>query len=345
MLRGCYTALVTPMKPDGSLDEDGLRQLMRFQSENGIAGVVAVGTTGESPTLDWNEHMQMIRRTKDYADEDILVIAGTGANSTDESVKGTEEGVNMGVGTFLLVDPYYNGPSSLEIRKEYYEPIVSRFPDASFIPYIIPGRTGTMLLPQDLAILSKEHENVVAVKEATGDLDNMRLERRLCGPAFDIVSGDDDKTLMMMSDPTIGASGVISVISNVLPGAISEMVGAQLSNDTNRAGQLEEVLKPLIGNVGLKTEEQTPFGNVICKARNPLPIKTLMNVLGMPAGPCRQPLGRMTRQGIAKLVESARNVYDARPDLFDPVERSFDISVSDRLSDDGSWEGLYYDGY
>ena len=345
MLRGCYTALVTPMNRDGSLDFNGLHDLLEFQAENEIAGIVAVGTTGESPTVDWPEHLSIIAKAKTFANDDLLVIAGTGANCTKESIEGTRDAIDHGVDTLLLVDPYYNGPSSLEIRREYYEPLVEEFPGANFIPYIIPGRTGTMLLPEDLAILAEEYSNVIGVKDATGDFNNQRAIRRLCRQNFPILSGDDEKTLAMMEDPTILASGTISVVSNVLPGAMVEMIEAQLDNDNVRARKLAGDLRPLMDIVTVKTEEDTPYGKVICKARNPLATKTLMNVLGMPAGPCRAPLGKMTRQGLMKVLEAARVVYNSRPDLFEPVEEFFEIDVGERLTSKACWEGLYYDTY
>lgn len=345
MLRGCYTALVTPMNKDGSLDFDGLHALLEFQSENEIAGIVAVGTTGESPTVDWPEHLSVIAKAKTFANDDLLVIAGTGANCTKESIEATRDAIDHGVTTLLLVDPYYNGPSSLEIRKEYYEPLVEEFPGANFIPYIIPGRTGTMLLPEDLAILSEEYPNISGVKDATGDFNNQRAIRKLCRQGFPILSGDDEKTLAMMEDPTILASGTISVAANILPGAMVDMVESQLDNDNARARKLADDLRPLMDIVTVKTEEDTPFGRVLCKARNPLATKTLMSILGMPAGPCRPPLGKMTRQGLMKVVEAARQVYGSRPDLFESTEEFFDVDVGERLSCRDCWEGLYYDSY
>lgn len=345
MTRGCYTAIITPMLADGAMDSEGLRRLVEYQSENHIDGIVAVGTTGESPTLDWREHMRVIARTNEFSSGKTQVIAGTGANSTEESIHGTLEAIDLGVDTILLVDPYYNGPSSLEIRKEYYEPIASKFPAAKFIPYIIPGRTGAMLLPADLAMLSKSHPNVIAVKEATGDFENMRAIRKLCGPDFKIISGDDDKTLEMMSDTSIGAAGVISVVSNILPAAMRQMVTSQLKGDAKKASELESQLKPLIQVVTVKTEETTPFGSVTCRARNPLATKTLMNILGMPSGPCRQPLGKMTKAGIDKVVKAARSTYDTAPELFSSVEKFFDVNVGERLSEGRYLEGLYYGSY
>jgi len=345
MMKGCYTAIITTMNKDGTLDWEGLHQLIGFQSENGIAGVVAVGTTGESPTVNWDENIEIIARTMQFSSDDQLVIAGTGANSTNESLEGTREAVNLGVDGILLVDPYYNGPSSLEIRKEYYEPIAKEFPNTSIIPYIIPGRTGTMLLPEDLAILSERCSNVTAVKEATGDFNNMRAIRKLCKPEFAIISGDDEKTLTMMDDPTIAASGAISVVSNIFPFAMSSMVNHYLDNEKDRARRIEAQLKPMMDCVTVKTEEETKLGKVVCKARNPLATKTLMNVLGMPSGPCRAPLGKMTKAGLLKVIGCARTVYSSAPELFEPIEEYFDVDVDDRLSNKQFWEGLYYESY
>jgi len=345
MLRGCYTALVTPMKQGGELDWEGLHDLVEFQAENGVSGVVAVGTTGESPTVNWQENIEIIERTMQYSSDDMLVIAGTGANCTKECIEGTAEAVRRGAKAVLLVDPYYNGPSSLEIRREYYEPVAREFPNTGIIPYIIPGRTGTMLLPEDLAILSEKYQNIIGVKEATGDFNNMRAIRRLCGPDFPILSGDDEKTLTMMDDPSIAASGVISVVSNLFPAAMSDMVRYQLDNEKEKARQIEQLLRPMMDCITVKTEEDTRFGKVICRARNPLAIKTLMNVLGMPSGPCRPPLGKMTKAGITKVVESARKIYSTAPELFEPIEEFFDIDVDDRLSNRRYWEGLYYESY
>src|SRR5665647_798344 len=210
---GCYTALITPMNRNRQVDYEGLQQLVDFQIKSGVKGILAVGTTGESPTLDWNEHSKVIEKVHEYSNNRSLTIAGTGSNSTQEAIDGTAHAQNAGINSVLLVDPYYNGPSSMEIRREYIEPIASQFPEVQIIPYIIPGRTGTQLLPQDIAILHKQYPNVRCVKEATGDLKNMELTRQLCGQDFDILSGDDDKTYTMMISPDIAASGVISVVS------------------------------------------------------------------------------------------------------------------------------------
>ena len=339
---GCYTATITPMKKGREVDYEGLTQLVEFQTEQGVSGILAVGTTGESPTLTWEEHIEVIEKVYENADGRCLTIGGTGSNNTEESLEGTREVSDFGIECILLVDPYYNGPSSLEIRREYVEPIAAEFPHIQVIPYVIPGRSGTQLLPQDLAVLNAQFENVRTVKEATGNLENMRLTRRLCGEDFDILSGDDDRTHAMMKDPEIGASGVVSVASNVAPAAVQRLVKTTLEGESDESERLCGALKPLFSMVTVKTQEDTPFGPALCKARNPLPYKTLMNVLGMPSGPCKRPLGKMTKQGLQTVLEVARTVYEETPEILEPIEGFFDVDLSERLYNDASWRGLTY---
>lgn len=339
---GCTTALITPMKANKQVDYEGLRRLVDFQIHEGVKGLLAVGTTGESPTLNWEEHSKVIEQIHEYAGGKCFTIAGTGSNSTQEAIEGTQHAQDAGLSAVLLVDPYYNGPSSLEIRREYIEPIASRFPEIQVIPYIIPGRTGCQLLPQDLAILHEQFPNVSCVKEATGDLKNMELTRQLCGGDFEILSGDDDKTYTMMVSPDIGASGVISVVSNVAPRAVADMVHYLLDGNEEAAAVIQQALQPLFSLVTVKTQEETPYGPVTCKARNPLAFKTLMNILGMPSGPCRQPLGKMTRNGIQAVLTNVRKVYQANPQVLEPIGDFFGVDIHDRLYNDKYLEGLTY---
>jgi 4-hydroxy-tetrahydrodipicolinate synthase len=324
------------------IDYEGLQSLVEFQVKEGVNGILAVGTTGESPTLDWNEHNKVIERTREHSPEKVLTIAGTGSNSTQEAIEGTAHARHIGVNCVLLVDPYYNGPSSLEIRKEYVEPIARQFPETQIIPYVIPGRTGTQLLPQDIAILHQQYSNVRTVKEATGDLENMKLTRRLCGHDFDILSGDDDKTYSMMTASEIAASGVISVVSNVAPRAVSAMIHLVSDGKLREAEGLHNALQPLFSIVTVKTTEQTPYGSVTCKARNPLAFKTLMNVLGLPSGPCRQPLGKMTRSGFEVVLSSVRKVCEKNPEILHPIEEFFDVNLEERLNNERFRQGLIY---
>ncbi|MDA8411168.1 MAG: 4-hydroxy-tetrahydrodipicolinate synthase [Treponema sp.] len=339
---GCYTAIVTPFHDNLEVDYEGLKRLVEFQLDAKVDGILACGTTGESPTLDWSEHNKVTERVFEFSHGKGQTIAGTGSNSTQEAIEGTVHAAHMGITAVLLVDPYYNGPSSLEIRREYVEPIATAFPDIQMIPYIIPGRTGAQLLPQDLAQLAADCPNVRTVKEATGDLDNMRLTRKLCGKDFDIMSGDDDKTLTMMTDPAIKAAGVISVMSNIAPKAVGDLARLVLAGKAAEAEKLNAALAPLFAVITVKTQEQTPYGPVLCRARNPLATKTLMNVLGMPSGPCRQPLGKMTRAGLDVVLEAARKVNEEHPEILRPIEEHFGVKLNDRLRDEKVLEGLYY---
>jgi 4-hydroxy-tetrahydrodipicolinate synthase len=339
---GCYTALITPMNHNRQVDYEGLHQLVEFQIKNGVKGILAVGTTGESPTLDWNEHSKVIEKASEYVGNRCLTIAGTGSNSTQETLDGTDHAYQSGIPAVLLVDPYYNGPSSLEIRKEYIEPVAKRFPEVQVIPYIIPGRTGTQLLPQDLAALHAEYPNVNCVKEATGDFGNMELTRKFCGEDFAILSGDDDKTLQMLVSPDVAASGTISVVSNIAPRAVANMVHYVLDGNEEAANIISQALQPLSSIVTVKTTEQTPYGPVVCKSRNPVAYKTLMNVLGMPSGPCRQPLGKMTRSGLEVTLNAARKIYESNPQILTPIEEYFGVDLKDRLYNTKYLEGLYY---
>ncbi|MBW1988260.1 MAG: 4-hydroxy-tetrahydrodipicolinate synthase [Deltaproteobacteria bacterium] len=344
MLNGCMTALVTPFE-NGSLDLRGLDELLEFQISSGVSGVLAVGTTGESPTLTWEEHNLVIKRAAERARGRTLCVAGTGSNNTAETLEGTREAVEHGAGAVLLVDPYYNGPSSLEIRREYVEPVARAFPGMEVIPYVIPGRTGAKLLPQDLAVLARDFKNVTAVKEATGDLDNMRETRRLCGDGFSILSGDDALTVTMMADPDIRAAGVISVMSNIAPQAMAKMVFAAAEGDMDTARAMESALAPLFSLVTVTTEEDSPFGKVSCRARNPLPVKTLMAILGMPGGPCRRPLGKMTAAGVDRVLAAARQVWENNPEILQPAADHFGLDIQNRLYDPAVLEGLSYPSY
>ena len=344
--RGGFTAIVTPYSNDRKrVDFEGLQSLCEFQTKYGISGIVSVGTTGESPTLTWDEHIKAFQKTFNAVGSKARVIASTGSNSTAECLEATEHAKEIGIRHVLLVDPYYNGPSSLEIRKEYLEPVASAYPDISIIPYLIPGRCGTQILPQDLAIANDHYPNICAVKEATGDFENMKAIRKLCGNNFNILSGDDDKTLQMMLDTSIKASGVISVVSNVAPKSVQEMCGYALEGLADKAKSMANALQPLFNIVTVKTNEQTSRGPVTFKARNPLPIKTLMGILGLPGGPLRPPLGRMTKQGVELILSKARKVQAEHPEVFEPLTSFFGVDIDRRLTEDRYWRGWYYDGY
>lgn len=345
MFKGCFTALMTPFKDDYEVDYEGLQKLVEFQIAGGVSGILAVGTTGESPTLNWEEHNDVIRIVAEKCKGKCQCIAGTGSNNTRETVESTEHAVHVGADAALLVDPYYNGPSSLEIRREYVAPVAEKFPQMQIIPYVIPGRTGAQLLPEDLAILNNQFANVSTVKEATGNIENMKRIRECCGNDFTILSGDDDKTFTMMTDPAIKASGVISVASNIAPKAVHDMTMFVNQGNQAEAEKLRNALKPLFGIVTVKTQEETPHGAVGCRARNPLGAKTLMAILGMPGGICRQPLGKMTKNGVAVVLEVGRTVWKNNPEILKPVADFFGVDIEARLYDESLLAGLAYDEY
>jgi len=344
MFKGCFTALVTPFKND-AVDYEGLGKLADFQIKNGITGILAVGTTGESPTLTWDEHNKVIEDVTKTTRGKCICIAGTGSNNTKETLESSKHAVDAGVEALLLVDPYYNGPSSLEIRREYVAPVARAFPDVQIIPYVIPGRSGAQLLPEDLAILNRDLDNVNMVKEATGSIENMKHTRTCCGADFTILSGDDGLTFEMMTDPEIMASGVVSVASNVAPGPVTEMVKLLEQGNQAEAKKILSALEPLFGLVTIKTKEKTPYGEVVCRARNPLGIKTLMSILGMPSGGCRRPLGQMTKNGLEKVIEAAQKIQFNNPEIFKPVSDFFGVDIDERLNSLSSREGLYYEKY
>ncbi|OGP74735.1 MAG: 4-hydroxy-tetrahydrodipicolinate synthase [Deltaproteobacteria bacterium RBG_16_49_23] len=334
---GVWTAIATPFNRKGEIDFEGLEKNIRFQIENG-ANLIPTGTTGESPTLDWREHDRVITKAAKLAKGKAFVMAGTGSNSTKEALRGTKHAMEVGAQGALLMDCYYNGPSSLELRTQYYEVIARAFRKAFIMPYVIPGRTGTKLEVEDLTILHRKFKNVRSVKEATGDLDRMAKTRTLCGEDFDILSGDDDKTFEMMNRSDIRASGVVSVMSNIVPGPIGEMVKAILKGDMERANYLKEVLDPLFKVVTVNTIESYEGFEVPCKFRNPVAIKTMMKGLGMPSGPCRQPLGKMTPKGVEIVRNALKTVHEKDREILRPIQEFYKMNVEERLTNDRYWK-------
>jgi len=334
---GCWTAMVTPFDRKGEIDFEGLEKNIQFQIENG-ASLIPTGTTGESPTLDWREHDRVITRTVKLAKGKVFVMAGTGSNSTREAFRGTKHAMEVGAQGALLVDCYYNGPSSLEMRTQYYEVIAKAFRKAFIMPYVIPGRTGTKLEVEDLAILHRKFKNVRSVKEATGDLERMGKTRTLCGEDFDILSGDDDITFAMMTRNDIRASGVVSVMSNIVPGPIGEMVKAIQNGNMERANQLKDILDPLFKVVTVNIIESYEGFDVPCKFRNPLAIKTMMKGLGLPSGPCRPPLGKMTPKGVEVVRNVLKEVYEKDKEVLRPLQEFYKINIEERLSNDRYWK-------
>ena len=343
---GVWTALTTPFSTDRQVDYDSLRRLIEFQVQEGVDGVLPCGTTGESPTLSWQEHDAVIDASVRAVEGRTGVLAGAGSNNTQEAIRASTQAKEAGATAVLLVDCYYNGPSSLELRTEYYERILQNVPDIPVVPYVIPGRSGCALSAADLAILHlNDPKRVPAVKQATGDLDRMRLDRQLAGPALSILSGDDELTLTMMRDDDIRACGVISVLSNIAPGAIGGMVRAQVSGDTEETQRLTEALAPVLRLVtcSVTAVRMLPNGKsveITDKFRNPVPVKTMMAGLGMIDPTKRPPLGRMSPTAVGQCREALRQVHRADPGILGPIEEAFEVRIDQRLGDDANWSAL-----
>lgn len=344
-MQGVWTALVSPVTADFALDVAGLEKNVEFQISEGIAGTVPAGTTGESPTLSWAEHNEVVNRVLKQCRDRCGVLAGTGSNSTSESIENTRLAISSGADAVLMVDCYYNGPSSQELRDQYYAIAAAEFPNVTIVPYIIPGRSGTALAVEDLALLYANHPNVCVVKEATGDLDRMRKTRSLLGNDFSIMSGDDDHTFTMLTDESIRANGVISVMSNVIPGAIVKMADAVRNGDLEFAKTILNGVSPLFGVVTVKVDNPRvlPDGQTVMvndRYRNPLAVKTLMAGLGMPAGLCRRPLGKMTEVGVSVVRSAVRQVWEQYPQALQPIQAFYGVDVAARIADDSVWSEL-----
>jgi 4-hydroxy-tetrahydrodipicolinate synthase len=265
MFHGSMVALVTPMHEDGAVDEDSLRKLVDFHVEQGTDAIVAVGTTGESATLDHEEHCAVIRLVVEAAAGRIPVIAGTGANSTSEAIALSKCAMQAGVDACLLVTPYYNKPTQ-EGLYLHFKAIAEAVPVPQIL-YNVPGRTACDLLPATVARLA-DIPNIVGIKEATGDLERAREIISLCGDKLDVYSGDDATATDCI---LLGAKGDISVTANVAPRAMHDMCKAALAGDADQAHALNEPLKALHNDLFVEA--------------NPIPVKwALMEMQMIPRG-------------------------------------------------------------
>lgn len=284
MFVGTYTALVTPFRADGSLDEDSLRRLVERQVEAGVDGVVPVGTTGESPTLDYAEHARVIEVTVEAAARRIKVIAGTGSNSTHEAVDLTRGAMAAGADATLQVTPYYNKPSQEGLYRHFAAVADIGLP---VVVYNIPGRTARDVDLDTLARLA-DHPRIVAVKESTGQIERVSELRCRC-PNLTVLSGDDALTLPMM---VVGAAGVISVASNVAPREVAAMVRHAREGRWEEARALHARLYPLFRDLFIDT--------------NPIPVKAAMEMLGLGAAVYRLPLCPMSEDRLDRLRKTLK---------------------------------------
>lgn len=279
--RGAFVAIVTPFI-DGQLDEQGLIDLIEFQIANGTHGIVPCGTTGESATLSHEEHHRVVQLTVETVNGRVPVVAGSGSNSTSEAIALTDYAKDAGADGVLMVSPYYNRPSQEGMYRHYRA--VAEAVDIPIVLYNVPSRTSSNILPATVARLA-EIDNIVGIKEATGDLNQISQVIRLCPADFVVLSGDD---FTSMATVLIGGQGLISVTSNVAPKDMAAMMEAALAGDVLRARELHYQLFPLM---------QAMFYDT-----NPVPAKTTLELMGkIKSGQPRLPLCPMADDALAKL--------------------------------------------
>jgi 4-hydroxy-tetrahydrodipicolinate synthase len=273
MFSGAFSALITPFR-DGQVDEPALRDLVEWHIQSGIDGLVPCGSTGESATLCHAEHEQVIKLVVDQTRHRVPVIAGTGSNSTAEAIRLTTFAREARADGALLISPYYNKPTQEGIYKHYK--MIGASVDLPLIVYNIPGRTGSNILPETFARMC-DIKQVVGIKEASGSLDQCSDIVRLCGSRLAMLSGDDSMTLPLMS---IGAKGVISVVTNVMPREMHDLTTAGLAGDFARAREVHFKMLPLMRALFTET--------------NPIPVKQACAFMGKCSNEMRMPLTPMT---------------------------------------------------
>jgi 4-hydroxy-tetrahydrodipicolinate synthase len=284
MFQGSLVALITPFR-NGKVDEARLRELVEFHVKNGTSGLVPCGTTGESPTLSYEEHKRVIRIVVEQTHKRIPVVAGTGSNSTAEALDLTLDARMSGADASLLLCPYYNRPTQKGMYLHFRE--IATKVNIPIVIYNIPSRTGVNLEPQTLANLAAECPNIVGVKEASGIMDQVSMIIKLCPKNFCVLSGDDSMTLPIMS---LGGKGIISVVANILPGETADMAEKFLKGDIEGARQMHYKLFPLIKALFIET--------------NPVPVKAAMALLKMDTGELRLPLAPMAEENLTKLKKA-----------------------------------------
>ena len=285
---GMASAIVTPMKADLSVDYEALGRFIDFQIEQGINAIVAVGTTGESATLEPAEQKEVIRFTVERVAKRVPVIAGVGTNNTAHVLENTKNACEVGADALLVVTPYYNKATQNGLIAHF-----TAVADASTVPvilYNVPGRTGCNIQPKTVAKLA-EHEKIVAIKEATGNMAQMVEIMALCGDKIDVYSGEDALTVPMMA---MGAAGTISVLSNVVPKESVAMTDACKAGDFQTAAALQCKLLPLV--------------NALFSEVNPIPVKAAVSAMGFGEENIRMPLSKMEDTTRAKMYEEMRKL-------------------------------------
>jgi 4-hydroxy-tetrahydrodipicolinate synthase len=285
MFEGVLPAIITPFQRNSSMDLDleGLRSNIEFLLSQGIHGIVPCGSTGESATLSFEEHDQVIATTIDVVDGKIPVLAGTGSNNTAEAVRLTKAARDLGADGVLVISPYYNKPNRSGLIK-HYETLADL--DVPVVMYNVPGRTGQNLLP-DLVVELAEHPGIVGIKEASGDIAQVsRIIEGTLDLEFQVISGDDALTLPILA---LGGGGVISVAANVQPARMAAMFDYFCEGDLDMALDLHYELSPLFRAMFIDT--------------NPIPVKKAVELMGMAAGPVRLPLDELDAKKTAQLSE------------------------------------------
>jgi len=286
IFRGAGCAIVTPMFEDGSINYDELGKLIDFQIDNGTDAIVICGTTGEASTMTDDEHVECIRYAVEKTAKRVPVVAGTGSNDTAYAVWLAKEAAAVGADAQLQVTPYYNKASQLGLIRHFNA--IADATDLPIILYNVPSRTGMTIKPETYAELCK-HPNIVATKEASGDISAIANIKWLCGDELDIYSGNDDQIVPLMS---LGAKGVISVLSNVCPKETHDICQLYLDGNVKESAALQIKYLDLIHAL---------FSDV-----NPIPVKQAMNFMGYAAGECRLPLCEMSESGKQKLFETMK---------------------------------------
>jgi 4-hydroxy-tetrahydrodipicolinate synthase len=287
MLRGTFTALVTPFR-NGAVDLDSLTRLVESQVAAGITGVVAVGTTGESPTLSHDERRAVIRRCVEVAQGRCLVLAGTGSYSTRDAIEASKQAELLGVNGLLIVAPYYNKPSQEGLYQHFKS--IAQTTSLPIVLYNIPGRCGVDIGLETVARLAASCRNIVSIKEASGSVDRVSELRNRLDNAFTILSGDDSLTLPFMA---VGAVGVVSVASNLIPAEVRALVNAFANGDANLAERLHRRCYALFKDLFIEP--------------NPVPVKTALEWSGVMSSEVRLPLcamGETTRERLRKTLEA-----------------------------------------
>lgn len=275
IFKGAGVAIVTPMKDNLEINYDQLEENINFQIDNGTDCIVITGTTGESSTLTEEEHLDAIKAAVGFAKHRVPVVAGTGSNCTRTAIEMSREADSYGVDGLLIVTPYYNKATQGGLINHYTQ--IAQAVKAPIIMYNVPSRTGCNLMPATVAELVKNVDNIVGIKDATGNLSQAAQMMSLCDGNLELYSGNDDQVLPLLS---IGGLGVISVLSNIAPRQTHDMVMEYLEGDRNKAMKIQLDAIPLI--------------NALFCEVNPIPVKAAMNMLGMGAGPLRAPLSEMT---------------------------------------------------